>query len=149
LTSIGILDSIDMDSYRVEKLAVTKLALADEDAEIEPIPTEGGGHKPVPEVDRLSNILKHFNETFGTEFTDGDRVLRRIQDEIAPKVAADPAYVNAKANTPHTARIEHDRALGRAMQVFLKDDTQLYKLFVENEGFKRQLADAVYALTNV
>jgi hypothetical protein len=32
--------------------------LPDADAEIEPVPTTGGGHKPEPEFDRLSNILK-------------------------------------------------------------------------------------------
>ena len=56
--SKGILEAIDMDSYRVEKKAAMKIALADEDAEIEPVPTEGGGHKREPEFDRLSNILK-------------------------------------------------------------------------------------------
>jgi hypothetical protein len=29
---------------------------------------------------------------------------KRIRDDIAPKVAADVAYHNAKENTPHTAR---------------------------------------------
>jgi len=32
----GILEAIDMDSYRVEKKAVMKIALEDADAEIEP-----------------------------------------------------------------------------------------------------------------
>jgi hypothetical protein len=63
-----------MDSYRVEKKAAMKIALADEDAEIEPAPTDGGGHKPEPELDRLSNILKTFNDQFGTLFTDADRI---------------------------------------------------------------------------
>ena len=35
------------------------------DAEIEPVPTSGGGHKPEPELDRLSNIVKTFNDQFG------------------------------------------------------------------------------------
>jgi type I restriction enzyme R subunit len=56
----GILEAIDMDSYRVEKKAVMKIALADADAQIEPVPVEGGGHKGEPELDRLSNILKTF-----------------------------------------------------------------------------------------
>ena len=38
-------------------------------------------------MDRLSNILKSFNEQFGTLFTDTDRVAKRIRDDIAPKVA--------------------------------------------------------------
>jgi type I restriction enzyme R subunit len=146
--SKGILEAIDMDSYRVEKKAVMKIALADEDAEIEPVPTEGGGKMGEPELDRLSNILKSFNEQFGTLFKDTDRVVKRIRDDIAPKVAADVAYQNAKENTPHTARMAHDQALNNVMQALLKDDTDVYKQFVENEAFKRFVSDMVYRQTN-
>jgi type I restriction enzyme R subunit len=45
----GILEAIDMDSYRVEKKAAMKIALADTDAEIEPVPTDAHGRKPEPE----------------------------------------------------------------------------------------------------
>jgi len=144
----GILEAIDMDSYRVEKKAAMKIALADENAEIEPVPTEASGRRPEPELDRLSNILKTFNEQFGTLFADTDRVAKRIRDDIAPKVAADAAYQNARDNTPHTARMAHDQALAKVMQHLLKDDTQVYKQFVENESFKRFVGDMVYALTN-
>ena len=145
--AMGILDAIDMDSYRVEKKAAMKIALADDAAAIGPVPTTGGGHKPEPELDRLSNILKNFNESFGTLFADTDRVAKRIRDDIAPKVAADKAFQNAKDNTPHTARMAHDQALGKVMQLLLKDDTQVYKQFVENESFRRAVGDMVYALT--
>jgi type I restriction enzyme, R subunit len=143
----GLLEAIDMDSYRVEKKAAIKIALQDKDAEIEPVPTSAGGPKPEPELDRLSNILKSFNEQWGTLFDDADRVSRKIRDDIAPKVAADPTFQNAKANTPHTARMAHDRALGRVMQLLLKDDTNVYKQFVENESFRRSVSDIVYAIT--
>ena len=145
--AMGILDAIDMDSYRVEKKAAMKIALADDAAAIGPVPTTGGGHKPEPELDRLSNILKNFNESFGALFADTDRVAKRIRDDIAPKVAADKAFQNAKDNTPHTARMAHDQALGKVMQLLLKDDTQVYKQFVENESFRRAVGDMVYALT--
>jgi type I restriction enzyme R subunit len=146
--SKGILETIDMDSYRVEKKAAMKIALPDDDAEIGPVPVEGGSHKREPELDRLSNILKAFNDNFGTLFTDADRVGRRIKEDIAPKVAADPAYQNAKKNTPNAARIEHDKALAKAMLTLLKDDTQVYKQFVENESFHRFVTDMVYSITN-
>ena len=144
----GILEAIDMDSYRVEKKAMMKIALADQDAEIEPVPTDAGGGRFEPEIDRLSNILKTFNDQFGTLFTDADHVAKRIRDDIAPKVAADAAYKNAKENTPHTARMAHDQALGRVMQLLLKDDTQVYKQFVENESFRRFVGDMVFAITS-
>ncbi len=146
--SKGILDAIDMDSYRVEKKAMQKIVLQDSDAEIEPIPMEGGGHKPEPELDRLSNILKSFNEHWREQLQDPERQTKRIVDDIAPKVADNTAYRNARENTPHTARMVHDEALGKVMQLILKDDTQFYKLFVENESFRRELGDVVYAMTN-
>ena len=146
--SKGILEAIDMDSYRVERKKAMKIALEDKDAEIEPVPTDAHGHKPEPELDRLSNILKTFNDQFRTLFTDADRVAKRIRDDIAPKVAADAAYQNAKENTPHTARMAHDQALTKVMQHLLKDDTQVYKQFVENESFRRFVGDMVYQLTN-
>ena len=144
----GILEAIDMDSYRVEKNALLKIGLADTDAEIEPVPTDASGRKSEPELDRLSNILNTFNEQFGTLFNDTDRVAKRIRDDIAPKVAADAAYQNARENTPHTARMAHDLALAKVMQVLLRDDTQVYKQFVENSSFKRFVGDMVYAMTN-
>jgi type I restriction enzyme R subunit len=146
--SRGILEAIDMDSYRVEKKAAMKIGLADNEAEIGPVPVEGGGFKHEPEMERLSNILKAFNEQFGTLFTDADRVARRIKEDIAPKVAADPAYQNAKKNTPNTARIELDAALMRVIGPLLKDDTEFYKQFVQNEAFRRFVTDLVIDLTS-
>ncbi len=138
-----------MDSYRVEKRASVKIQLPDEDAEIEPVPASGGGHRPEPELDRLSNILKTFNDQFGsTPWTDSDRVHHLITTEIPAKVAADVAYQNATKNSDRqNARIEHDKALGRVMTALLKDDTQLFKQFSDNDSFRRWLTDTVFGLT--
>ena len=147
--SKGILESIDMDSYRVEKKAAVKIQLPDEDAEIGPVPTSGGGHKPEPELDRLSNILKTFNDQFGNiPWTDADRVRRLIMEDIPTKVSQDSAFQNARKNSDkQNARIEHDKALGRAMNDVLKDDTELFKQFSDNESFRRWLTDTIFAIT--
>jgi type I restriction enzyme R subunit len=145
----GILEAIDMDSYRVEKQVAVKIQLSDADAEIEPVPTTGGGHKPEPELDRLSNIIKTFNDQFGNiAWSDADRVHRLITEDIPKRVAADTAYQNAKQNSDkQNARIEHDKALARVMTAVLNDDTELFKQFVDNESFKRWLTDTVFGLT--
>ena len=145
----GILEAIDMDSYRVEKQAAVKIQLADADAEIEPVPTTGGGHKPEPELDRLSNILKTFNDQFGNiPWTDKDRVHKLITQDIPARVAADPRYQNARKNSDRqNAKIEHDEALKRVMTAVLKDDTELFKQFMDNEGFRRWMTDTVFGLT--
>lgn len=147
--SRGILEAIDMDSYRVEKRAAIKIQLPDENAELEPVPTSGGGHKSEPELDRLSNIIKAFNDQFGNiPWTDADRVHKLITEDIPQWVAADQAYQNARQHSDkQNARIEHDKALSRVMTGILKDDAELFKQFMDNEGFRRWLTDTVFRLT--
>jgi type I restriction enzyme R subunit len=147
--SKGILEAIDMDSYRVEKQAAVKIQLPDADAEIEPVPATGGGRKPEPELDRLSNILRTFNDQFGNiRWSDADRVHKLITEDIPNRVAADAAYQNAKKNSDkQNARIEHDKALARVMTAVLKDDTELFKQFMDNESFRRWMTDTVFGLT--
>ena len=147
--SKGILEAIDMDSYRVEKQAVQDIQLPDEDAEIGPVPTEGGGQKPEPEMDRLSNIVRDFNDRFGNiEWKDQDKIEKVIAEELPMKVAGDKAYQNARANSDRqNARIEHDKALERAMTELLADHTELFKQFSDNDSFRRWLSETVFAAT--
>jgi type I restriction enzyme R subunit len=147
--SKGILEAIDMDSYRVEKQATQRMQLADQDAEIDPVPTDGGGHMVEPELDRLSNIIRGFNDLFGNiTWADTDRIRRLIATEIPDKVAANAAYQNAKQNSDkQNARIEHDKALSGVIIGLMKDDTELFKQFSDNPEFKRWLTDTVFAAT--
>ena len=147
--SRGILEAIDMESYRVEARSALSIALADEDAEIEPVPTAGGGHKPEPELDRLSNILRAFNDLFGNiDWKDADKVRTVISHEIPEKVAADKAYQNAmKHSDKQNARIEHDKALQRVLIELLADHTELFKQFSDNPTFKKWLTDTIFAAT--
>ena len=147
--SKGILEAIDMDSYRVEKQAAQRMQLADQDAEIDPVPTDGGGHRAEPELDRLSNIIRGFNDLFGNiTWADTDRIRRLIATEIPDKVAANAAYQNAKQNSDkQNARIEHDKALSGVIIGLMKDDTELFKQFSDNPEFKRWLTDTVFAAT--
>lgn len=96
----------------------------------------------------MSIILKRFNEQFGATFSDADRILRHIRDDIAPKVAADPAFRNALQNTTHTARLESDQATAKAARGSIKDYTPFYKQFVENDDFKRFVGDMVFRLAS-
>ena len=138
-----------MDSYRVEKQAARQIQLPDTDAEIPPVPSTGGGRRPEPELDWLSNIIKAFNDQFGNiPWEDTDRVHKLITEDIPARVSADTAYQNARQNSDkQNARIEHDRALTRVMTALLKDDTDLFKYFVDDESFRRWLSDMVFGLT--
>ncbi len=147
--SKGILEAIDMDSYRMEKQAVRDIQLPDEDAEIEPVSTSGGGQKPEPEMELLSNIVKEFNNRFGNiEWKDQDKIEKVIAEELPAKVAGDRAYQNAMANSDQqNARIEHDKALERAMADYVADPIELFKQFSDDDSFRRWLSEMVFAAT--
>lgn len=145
----GILEAIDMDSYRNEILATTKVTLPDENAEIGPVPTSGGGRKDEPEMDHLSNIIKAFNDQFGNiDWKDTDKINKVITEEIPAKVAANEAYKNAIKNSDkQNARIEHDKALQRVIINLLNDHTELFKQFMDNTSFKKWLSDTIFQET--
>ena len=147
--SRGILDAIDMDSYRAEKQAMQKIQLIDADAEIDPVPTTAGGHLPEPEMDRLSNIIKVFNDLFGNiDWQDADRVHQLVTEVIPARVAKDNAYQNAQQHSDQqNARIEHDKALLRVMTGLMRDDMELFKQFMDNQDFKTWMTNTSFTLT--
>ena len=147
--SKGILDAIDMDSYRVEKLAMEQIRLPDIDGEVDPVPTAGGGRKTEPEYDRLSSIVQQFNDMFGNiAWGDTDRVTKLITEELPKKVSENVAYQNAMKNSDRqNARIEHDKALLTAVTDLIKDDTELFKQFVDNESFQLWVQEMNFAAT--
>ena len=147
--SKGILESIDMDSYRVEKQAAEEIRLAEEGGEIDPVPVAGGGHKPEAKLDRLSKIIEEFNDLFGDiPWKDKDRVQRLVAEEIPRKVDQDAPYRNARANSDRqNARVEHDAALDRTVTSILNVDMQFYGEFMDNPNFRTWVRNTSFGLT--
>ncbi|MYB75755.1 MAG: type I restriction endonuclease subunit R, partial [Chloroflexi bacterium] len=145
----GILEAIDMDSYRVEKQAMREIFLPDENAEIDPVPTENGGLKPEAETDRLSNIIREFNDLFGNvDWSNRDKITAVISEELPARIAQDGAYQNAMVNADRqNARIELESALGRVVTELVADHTELYKQFHENPSFHRWLCAKLFETT--
>ena len=97
--SKGILEAIDMDSYRVERRPPKVLC-----------PTRtprssrcrsGRRAKGGAGAGRPSNILKTFNDQFGTLFTDADRVVRRIK-ETSPRKSRPTSRTRTPKRTRRT-----------------------------------------------
>ncbi len=141
--SRGILETIDVDSYRAEVQSTLNITLEDEDVEIGPVPTSAAGLRPEAEIDYLSNIVREFNEMFpDIDWKDEDKILREIAEEIPARVAANQAYQNAMEQSDRqNARIEHDRALDQVMVELMADFTELFKQYSDNPAFKRWMRD--------
>lgn len=147
--SAGILESIDLDSFRVEKRTAMKIALADGEAEIDPIPDTGAGGHSEPGMEKLSEIVASFNALFGNvPWEDEERIRRRVTEEVPSKVAEDPTYKTAIANNDKAnAKVAMVDALGKVMLDLVKDETQLFKEYSDNVDFKKWFEDAVFRAT--
>jgi hypothetical protein len=64
----------------------------------------------------------------------------------APTLPTRPTATRSPTRTAKM-RVEMDSALWKVMVALMKDDTELFKQFSDNESFRRGLMDAVFALT--
>jgi type I restriction enzyme, R subunit len=146
--SEGILDVIDLDSYRLEAQESMSIKLEDEDAEVDPVPAASAGHIVGPEIDLLSVILTNFNEMFGNiDWKEPDNVRKQII-AIPDMVAKDEKYQNAMKNSDkQEARTESERALQQVIFSIMADNMELFKQFQDNPSFKRWLSDMVFNMT--
>ncbi len=146
--SQGILETIDLESYRNEARESMAIVLEDSDTEIAPVPTGGTGHIVDPEMDLLSAIILEFNDTFGNiPWNDKDNVQRQIL-EIPGMVSKDEAYQNAMRNSDEqSARLESERALQQVIFSIMADNMELFKQFQDNPSFKKWLSDMVFNST--
>jgi type I restriction enzyme R subunit len=144
-----LLETIDLDSFRAEKREAMKIALDEDDSELDPVPSPSPGPRPDPELMRLSEILDSFHAHFGNiPWEDRDRIMERITNEVPEKVAQDERYKLAIANNDKAnAKVEMVRALQGVMFGLLSDETQLFKQYSDNESFKQWLEDSVFRQT--
>lgn len=147
--SEGIVESIDLDSFRVEKRQAIRIALDDGQAEIDPVPNGGTGGRLQPEMERLSEIVASFNALFGNiPWQDAERIRQRVTEEVPALVAEDQAYKTAMTNNdPANAKVAMVDALGKVMLGLVKDETQLFKEYSDNNDFKKWFEDAVFRAT--
>ena len=145
--SLGILESVDMESYRAEKQATEKIPLADEDAEIDPIQAERSGGIQEPLLEPLSLILDEFNKTWGNSFSDPAQVAELIKG-MPEKVNNDTAYRNAKMHSDRqNAQVEHNAALRKQITAALRCNTELYKKYTEDPDFQQWLNTQIFSET--
>jgi len=146
--SEGILDAIDLDSYRADAKAQMEILLEDSDAEVYPVPTEGAGSVREPELEYLTSIISAFNDLFGNiDWKDADNVRHQIA-RIPAMVSKDQTYRNAMRNADkQEARTESDRVLQAVIFSIMADNMELFKQFNDNPAFKKWLSDMVFTMT--
>lgn len=139
-----ILESIDLESYRLEKQNELNIALENKDGETSP--NQAGTARPfVPDMESLDIIIANFNDIFGNiDWNDKDNVARQIK-ELPDMVAKDERIINAIKNSDKgNVKIEYENVLADVMRAIMKDNMELFLQFTSNQQFKKWLSDSVF-----
>lgn len=141
----GVLENIDMDSYRLQLESTTNVVL-EQGEDLKPIPTDMRGGVSEPEIDRLSNILQTFNERYGTEFEDADKV-RQMAENIASDVAKNKELISSiQHSDEQNARITSDKIVGEELLKHITTNFDLYKLYSDNNEFKEDFSAMMFGV---
>ena len=145
--SRGVLEAVDMDSYRMERKAAQSISLAEENAEIDPVLPGAGGGAHEPEMDRLSNIITEFNKTWGGKFADPERISGALT-QMPEQILEDQRYQNARMNSGRqNAQIELNSATRRLVTSMVRCYTELYKAYTEDGAFREWLNGEMFRAT--
>jgi type I restriction enzyme R subunit len=141
----GILDNIDMDSYRLQLEATTNIVM-EQGEDLKPIPTDMRGGTNQPEIDRLSNILQTFNDRYGTQFEDVDKV-RQMAESVANDVAKNQELITSiRYSDDQNARITSDKVVGEELLKHITTNFDLYKLYSDNKEFKEDFSAMMFGM---
>lgn len=139
-----ILESVDLESYRLEKQNELSIVLENKDGETSSNQV-GTARIVEPEMESLDDIIANFNDIFGNiNWKDKDNVVRQIK-ELPEMVVKDKRIINAIKNSDkENVKIEYENVLSDVMRAIMKDNMQLFLQFTSNIQFKKWLTDCVF-----
>ncbi|HZL97485.1 MAG TPA: hypothetical protein VFB91_02105 [Terriglobales bacterium] len=116
---VEVQQAIDMDSYKIQRVAQGKISLSRGDGVVAPASGQGPRGSTVEEMEALSRIIKELNERFGTDFTEEDRVfIRQLEERLANDRAL---LASMRGNPPENARLTFDHVVTDRFRAGLKD----------------------------
>ena len=150
--SQGILEAIDMDSYRPSKQETKNINLGSDIGVVSPIPVDVRGGKPEPELDTLENIVTAFNKRFGDiDWSNKDKVNKFLLEQFPADITADKDLmdsisVSKENHDRQNAKITSDKKIEQVMQQYLFTHTEIFKKFSQDKDFQRRYKEFIFDL---
>lgn len=144
----GILDAIDIESIKYV-FQGTETIYLNQGEELNPASEMSSGVSE-PELELLSNIVKAFNDRFGTQFTNEDKVRKMteelMQDVKDDKSAMDNINASLKINDLQNAEITFTDVLKDKMINHIDSNFEVFKEYNDNPEFKAFLAGQMFKI---
>ena len=144
-----ILDKIDMDSYKLKKLGETIIYLK-KGEDLKPTPEGMKGNISQLNMQYLSNIVKEFNERFGTTFTNEDKV-RKMTNDLMEDIVSDEEAVNNINDSLlrkdiQNAKITFSDVLTEKIIKHIDSNFEVFKEYNDNKEFREFFAGQMFEM---
>lgn len=137
----GLLELVDFDKYRVTKKADEDIRLANENAEIEPIPVgDPHGFTQDPNMETLEKIVDDFNNIFGDiEWGDADLVKQQVKDVVKNLQQSD-AVRDTLLNNDEDVQLQvvHDK-ISKELGIITANSSEMQRRYLSQPEIQHQL----------
>lgn len=134
---LEVLQSIDIESYRIRQTGSGKYTPDHGDPNLDPLSGVTGRFRNDDPREALSRILQELNERFGVELTEADRVtIEYVQEQIAQSGAVSDSL---RVNPIDKVRLTFEHVAGDVIQDVYKSNFNFYRLVSDNESFRDAL----------
>jgi len=136
-----IVESIDMDRYRIKQTYKGGITMEKKDGEIAPLVTDEK-RPSVLELSRLSAIIEKINEGGGTQFTKDDTVKFT---KLAETISSNENFRESmKTNAKSNLRLLFIKLFDETMADMYENDLNFYKKIEENLRIKELIKDGLF-----
>jgi len=138
-----IVSSVNLEYFRIEQKSEGQIYLNKMDGELTPLSDNGSKGVEDEPMDYLSNIIQILNESYGSEFTDEDKVnVEKLIDGLSQNEELKQVYSND--NTDSNRKYVFERVFDSLLQGLVDDSLDFYKKISEprrNRYLKDRLFD--------
>lgn len=143
----GLLESIDMEKYQLERNEEKRIMLEDENAQIGAVPVGTGRGVTAPEMVTLSDIIQQWNETHGNPIKYMNEALKQAS-ELPERMASCVSFVNAVRNSDEqTAMIQFNADMMQIVASMLEEKAEFVQLYFQNTDFQQLINRQVFQMT--
>lgn len=136
-----VLESIDMESYKLVRGKEQSITLKPETGVLEPL-SNGKGGQTEEEVDPLSKIIKDVNERFAANFSSEDRV---ILNTLGARLMNNEALAGSvRNNAPDAAKIMFDEVFRDELVKMLNEHFTFYQKLDRNSDLKKYVNERLF-----
>lgn len=141
---VGLVEAVDLESYRVEAEKSMSLVLEEGDSELPSVGVEAARGEPKSEEYLLSVIVSEFNRICGNVVWNKSDDVKNPIFLIPDKVLTDTNLQNALNNSDRDCiNIEAERISNDVLEMLIDYSLELYKKFEDDIRFKEWLSNIV------